>query len=65
MTDARSGPSNREIRPLDPVEAYKKDVDLSLIREQLRRTTDERVERMIAAFRLAEELQAAGRRKRR
>ena len=49
-------------RPLDPVvEAYKKHVDLTLIREQLRRTPDERVARMIGALRLAEELRAAGR----
>lgn len=50
-------------RPPDPVvEAYKRHVDLTLIREQLRRTIDERVARMIAALRLAEELRAAGRR---
>jgi hypothetical protein len=48
-------------RPPDPVvEAYKKHVDLTLIRAQLRRTPDERVARMIGALRLAEELRAAG-----
>lgn len=57
--DADSGPSSSR----DPViEAYKKHVDVTLIREQLRRTIDERVARMIAALRLAEELRAAGRR---
>lgn len=47
---------------MDPViEAYKKDVDRTLIREQLRRTPDERVQRMIGALRLADELRRAGR----
>ena len=45
----------------DPViEAYKKDVDRTLIREQLRRTIDERVRNMIAALRFAEALRDAG-----
>ena len=53
-TDAVNGCSQ------DPVvEAYKTDVDRTLIREQLRRTPDERVARMIAALRLAEEIHAA------
>ena len=47
---------------MDPViEAYKKDVDRTLIREQLRRSPDERVQRMIGALRLAEALRRAGR----
>ena len=52
----------RQTPPVDPVvEAYKKDVDRTLIREQLRRTPDERVQRMLGALRLAEELRRAGR----
>lgn len=48
---------------VDPVvEVYKQHVDLTLIREQLRRSIDERIDRMTAALRLAEELRAAGRR---
>lgn len=44
----------------DPViEAYKKDVDRTLIREQLRRSVDARVQNMIAALRFAEELARA------
>jgi hypothetical protein len=40
---------------LDPVvEAYKKDVDRTLIRENLKLTTSERIEKMIAALRFAE-----------
>ncbi len=41
----------------DPViEAYKKDVDRTLIRENLKLTVDERVQRLIAALHLADEL---------
>ena len=42
---------------LDPdpvIEAYKKDVDRTLLRENLRLTTNQRVEKMIAALRFAE-----------
>jgi len=46
--------------PPDPViEVYKRSVDRTLIREQLRRSIDERVQNMIAALRLVEELRAA------
>ena len=63
MDDPSSRSGDRQQLPLDPViEAYKTHVDVTLIREQLRRTIDERVTRMIAALRLAEELRAAGRR---
>jgi hypothetical protein len=41
------------------IEAYKRDVDRTLIREQLRRSVDERVQNMIAALRLVEELRRA------
>jgi hypothetical protein len=42
---------------VDPVvEAYKRDVDLTLIRENLRLTVEERVMKMIGALRLAEEV---------
>lgn len=47
--------------PPDPViEAYKKDVDRTLLRENLRRTPDERVRALMALQRFAEELQRAG-----
>jgi len=42
---------------LDPspvIDAYKKDVDRTLLRENLRLTTTERVRKMIAALRFAE-----------
>lgn len=44
---------------LDPnpvIEAYKKDVDRTLLRENLRLTTTERVRKMVAALRFAEAL---------
>ena len=54
---------SREAEPVpvslaaDPViEAYKKDVDRALIRENLRCSVDERIQRMLSALRLAEEL---------
>lgn len=46
----------------DPViEAYKKDVDRSLIRENLRLTVDQRLERLMKLQEFAEELRRAGR----
>lgn len=42
---------------LDPdpvIEVYKKDVDRTLLRENLKLTTSERVEKMISALRFAE-----------
>ncbi len=47
-------PVSLETSPV--VEAYKKDVDRTLFRENLRLTTAQRVEKMIAALRFAEEL---------
>lgn len=46
----------------DPVvEAYKRDVDRTLLRQNLRRSVTERVENLIALQRLAEEARRAGR----
>ena len=45
----------------DPViEAYKRDVDRTLLRQNLRRSVTERVENLIALQRLAEEARRAG-----
>ena len=57
-----SGAMSRETKDLlaisldaDPViEAYKKDVDRTLLRENLKLTTNQRVEKMIAALRFAD-----------
>jgi hypothetical protein len=55
MQDAsRSGP--------DPVvEAYKKDIDRTLIRENLKLTVEDRFRKAMALARFAEELRRAGR----
>jgi len=46
---------------LDPViEAYKKDIDVTLIRENLRLTVDQRFRQLMKLQRFAEELQKAG-----
>lgn len=43
--------------PPDPVvEAYKKDVDVSLLRRNLQRTVQERLDAMIAMLELSEEM---------
>ena len=43
--------------PPDPVvEAYKKDVDISLLRRNLQRTVQERLDAMISMLELAEEM---------
>lgn len=52
--------------PYDPViEAYKKDIDRTLLRENLKHTVEERFERLMELQRFAEELQRAGREQRR
>ena len=38
------------------IEAYKRDVDRTLIRENLKLTTDERVRKMMSVLRFAEEV---------
>ena len=63
-----AGPSPGRPRPerasgpeADPVvEAYKRDVDRTLLRENLRRSVTERVANLIALHRLAEEARRAG-----
>ena len=50
-------------RPPDPdpvVEAYKKDVDRTLIRENLKLTVEERFRKAMALARFADELRRAG-----
>ncbi len=51
-----------DLEPDPVIELYKRDVDRTLIREQLRRSVDERVRNMIAALRFAEALREAARR---
>lgn len=52
-------------QPLDPnpvIEAYKKDVDRTLIRENLKLTPEQRVLKLMEMQRFAQELRKAGRR---
>ena len=52
-------------RDLDPViEAYKKGIDVTLIRENLRLTVDQRFQQLMRMQEFAEELQRAGRKAR-
>lgn len=44
------------------VDAFKRDIDRTLIRENLQRTVEERFENLMAVQRFADELRAAGRR---
>ena len=54
-------PDDERLEPDPVIEVYKAHVDRTLIREQLRRSVDERVRNMIAALRFAESLRRAGR----
>jgi hypothetical protein len=56
------GPSDRPPPP-DPVtEYYKKDVDRTLLREHLKLTPQQRLERLVAFMRSLDALRAAARR---
>jgi hypothetical protein len=51
--------------PLEPdpvIEAYKKDVDRTLLRENLRLSVEQRFEKLAALQRFAEEVRRAGKR---
>lgn len=48
------------IEPDPVIEEYKKDVDRTLLRENLRRSPDERWRIILTAYRLAEEMRRAG-----
>ena len=50
--------------PLEPdpvIEAYKKHVDRTLLRENLKRTVQERLDRLVELAQLAEDVRRAGR----
>ena len=54
--------SLEKAKDLDPViEAYKKDVDVTLIRENLRLTVDQRFQQLMKLQQFAEDLRHAGR----
>jgi hypothetical protein len=48
------------LEPDPVVEAYKKDVDRTLLRANLQRTPEERWQNFLAAYRLAQEVRRAG-----
>lgn len=50
-----------EFEPDPVIEAYKKDIDVTLLQENLKRTPEERLLRLIELHRFAEELRRAGR----
>ena len=53
-------------KDVDPViEAYKKDIDVTLIRENLRLTVDQRFQQLMKLQQFAEDLRRAGRKARR
>ena len=57
-----SVPERRALPPDPVVEAYKRNVDRSLIRQNLIRSVEERLEALMELARFAKELRRAGRR---
>lgn len=55
--------STTDLEPDPVIEAYKKDVDRTLIRENLRLTVEQRFENLMRLQRFAEELRRAGKEK--
>jgi hypothetical protein len=53
--------TSTEIEPDPAIEAYKKDIDRTLIRENLRLTVEQRFENLERLQKFAEELRRAGR----
>ena len=60
MTSAM--PTQRRSSLDDIIELYKKDVDRTLLREQLRKTPDQRVRELVALERFAEDLRRSAKR---
>jgi hypothetical protein len=52
-----ANPANTPIESDPVIEAYKKDIDRSLLRQNLRLTVDQRFEQLMSLQRFAEELQ--------
>jgi hypothetical protein len=61
--DSRFG-ADASLDPDPVIEAYKKDIDRTLIRENLKLTPEQRLLQLMKLQELAEELRAAGRRSR-
>lgn len=52
--------SKAELEPDPVIEAYKKDVDRTLIRENLKLTVEQRIENLMRLQKFAEQLRHAG-----
>jgi hypothetical protein len=52
--------TNRRLEPDPVIEAYKRDIDRTLLRENLKRSVEERLEALIDLQRLADEARRAG-----
>ena len=59
MKDVDRFEAGKDLAPV--IEAYKKDIDLSLIRENLRLTVDQRFQQLMKLQQFAEDLRRAGR----
>ena len=59
MTDA-STPLPISLAASPTIDAYKRDVDRTLLRENLKLTPDERLKKMISVLRFTEELRRSG-----
>lgn len=59
MLPPRTELARVSLEPDPAIEAYKKDVDRTLLRENLKLSTAERVDKMVAALRFAEEVRAS------
>ena len=57
-------PDDTQAGPDPVVEAYKKDIDRSLLRENLRRPVEERIRNLVRLQRFADELRRVGRSRR-
>jgi len=62
MNDMDRGKAGNELDPV--VEEYKKGIDVTLIRENLRLTVDQRFQQLMKLQEFAEELRRAGRKAR-
>lgn len=60
-----NGANEQASRDLDPlIEVFKKDIDITLIRQNLRLTVDQRIQQLMGLQKFAEELRRAGRKAR-
>ena len=59
MKDVNRGETGKDLDPV--IEAYKKGVDVTLIRENLRLTVDQRFQQLMKLQQFAEDLRRAGR----